>query len=67
MWGQLSSLGEKISQQAANLNLDEQLVGFCFPDRSAGTDSADALAMQRSSPTLLETACLIILLPVIEL
>ncbi len=26
MWGQLSSLGEKISEQAGNLKLDEHLV-----------------------------------------
>jgi hypothetical protein len=26
MWGQLSTFGEKLSQQAANLKLDEQLV-----------------------------------------
>ena len=26
MWDQLSSFGEKLSQQAANLKLDEQLV-----------------------------------------
>jgi hypothetical protein len=31
MWGQLSTFGEKLSQQAANLKLDEQLVRL-LPD-----------------------------------